>query len=426
MPIEFRCTQCNRLLRTGDDTAGKQAKCPECGAILTIPTPQSPSSGPAWPPPADPTPRPSEPAPTPGAGPTPDVNPFGPIDLPGAKPGPSTESPFARGATTGSPFGGGPAAADPFAGGTAADPDNPFAAPADYTTGVDPRYGQASRRITHTLISVGDVLGRTWDIYKLNWGMCLAALIIVVIVNMAVQIPISIVTTVLGAVVQDEAIAFTFSIIGNLAGSLFGVWLGIGQAMYFLKTARGQQPPFGELFRGGPYFFPVILAVLLLYLIFLGISLPGLALLGVAFFVPAAMFVAAPVLVLSVIPMMVVGLMFSQFYYLIIDQNVGVMESFSLSKKLTAGNKLTLFLIWFVITVAYMGAIFLVITVTAFSVMAGGIPGILVAVAIGLVCFIGAIMILPYFTMLVTVIYLSITGQPMMGSQEYSLRSGLA
>ncbi len=30
MPIEFRCLQCGKLLRTGDDTAGKQAKCPEC------------------------------------------------------------------------------------------------------------------------------------------------------------------------------------------------------------------------------------------------------------------------------------------------------------------------------------------------------------------------------------------------------------
>jgi phage FluMu protein Com len=37
MAIEFRCSQCNRLLRTGEDTAGKQAQCPECGAITTIP-----------------------------------------------------------------------------------------------------------------------------------------------------------------------------------------------------------------------------------------------------------------------------------------------------------------------------------------------------------------------------------------------------
>jgi len=37
MPIEFRCSQCGKLLRTGDDTAGKQAKCPSCGSIQAIP-----------------------------------------------------------------------------------------------------------------------------------------------------------------------------------------------------------------------------------------------------------------------------------------------------------------------------------------------------------------------------------------------------
>ena len=37
MPIEFHCTVCKKLLRTQDDTAGKQAKCPSCGTVLAIP-----------------------------------------------------------------------------------------------------------------------------------------------------------------------------------------------------------------------------------------------------------------------------------------------------------------------------------------------------------------------------------------------------
>ena len=48
MPIEFRCTQCGRLLRTPDDTAGKQAQCPACGTLSTIPPPAG--LGPATPP----------------------------------------------------------------------------------------------------------------------------------------------------------------------------------------------------------------------------------------------------------------------------------------------------------------------------------------------------------------------------------------
>ncbi len=39
MTVEFRCTQCDKLLRTPDGTEGKKAKCPECGTVLTIPVP---------------------------------------------------------------------------------------------------------------------------------------------------------------------------------------------------------------------------------------------------------------------------------------------------------------------------------------------------------------------------------------------------
>jgi uncharacterized membrane protein/phage FluMu protein Com len=48
MPIEFRCTQCDRLLRTPDGTGGKEAKCPQCGALVRIPE----AAPPVAPPPA--------------------------------------------------------------------------------------------------------------------------------------------------------------------------------------------------------------------------------------------------------------------------------------------------------------------------------------------------------------------------------------
>lgn len=57
MPIEFRCAECGRLLRTPDDAAGRQAQCPQCGALTTVPSPSpggtAPSAGgPAAGPPA--------------------------------------------------------------------------------------------------------------------------------------------------------------------------------------------------------------------------------------------------------------------------------------------------------------------------------------------------------------------------------------
>jgi len=42
MSIEFRCRNCNRLLRTEDGTAGQTARCPDCDALTVIPAPGEP------------------------------------------------------------------------------------------------------------------------------------------------------------------------------------------------------------------------------------------------------------------------------------------------------------------------------------------------------------------------------------------------
>lgn len=53
MAIEFHCTNCSCRLRVGDDASGRQAKCPQCGTVMTVPElvaaewASSPSEGPA-------------------------------------------------------------------------------------------------------------------------------------------------------------------------------------------------------------------------------------------------------------------------------------------------------------------------------------------------------------------------------------------
>lgn len=37
MPIEFHCEHCTKLIRTGDEHAGKRGKCPYCGNSVYIP-----------------------------------------------------------------------------------------------------------------------------------------------------------------------------------------------------------------------------------------------------------------------------------------------------------------------------------------------------------------------------------------------------
>jgi hypothetical protein len=50
MSIEFHCSRCGRLLRTGDDTMGRLAQCPQCGAQTQVPIPETSGSASSVPP----------------------------------------------------------------------------------------------------------------------------------------------------------------------------------------------------------------------------------------------------------------------------------------------------------------------------------------------------------------------------------------
>lgn len=129
MPIEFRCSKCDRLLRTPDGTSGKDAKCPQCGTIVRIPEVSAP---------------PTAPAPSPQRAPVP----------------PGLRDTLAVGETP-----------------------NPYQSP----TAGEMRAGAAGpvrRGFEPTRIDLGEVLGKTWRIYTANLWLCvLVALPLVVLGN---------------------------------------------------------------------------------------------------------------------------------------------------------------------------------------------------------------------------------------------------
>jgi len=104
--IEFRCAQCGKLLRTPAETAGKQAKCPECGAISPVPLPGA--GAPRVPPPPPPPGPPSSPfaATSPGPGATADAeNPYQAPSQYGQMPQPGMSSAFAASRVSGPAIG---------------------------------------------------------------------------------------------------------------------------------------------------------------------------------------------------------------------------------------------------------------------------------------------------------------------------------
>ena len=44
--IEFLCGTCSRMLKVPTQAAGKQAKCPQCGAVQIVPSPPAPNRNP--------------------------------------------------------------------------------------------------------------------------------------------------------------------------------------------------------------------------------------------------------------------------------------------------------------------------------------------------------------------------------------------
>ena len=87
----------------------------------------------------------------------------------------------------------------------------------------------------------------------------------------------------------------------------------------------------------------------------------------------------------------VASLMFSQAYFLIIERNVGVLESLQLSRQITEGNKFNLFLLGLVMVVIFI---------------VSAIP-----------CGLGLFVSVPFSILLGPVIYLRMTGQPVAGGR---------
>ena len=286
MPIEFRCTQCNKLLRTPDDTAGRQAKCPECGALMTVP------------------------------------------------------------------------AVPPGAVGAAIPPAQPPPPPDEYVAAHD-QPSTPSGELGHNLIDIGDIFSRTWTIFKGQLGMCIAAWLLVTVLGFI----ISFILNFDMEPFDNKALDLGLSFLCSLAGIILSSWLFLGQSIFFLKLARSQEPEIGDIFTGGPYFMAYILAMMLFMLmVYFG-------------------------LVLCIVPGIIVMLMFSQFYFLIIDRNAGVIDSLTMSKDLMAGNKLMLLAIYTV----------------------GGLVGMVLVL---ITCGLGLFVVGPYLALMSAVIYLTITGQP--------------
>jgi len=332
MAIEFRCTQCQKLLRTQDETAGKQAKCPHCGAMVQIPSATGDSLG----------------GPLPSSG-----NPFesGAGGLPGSSPGGFPSGGVPGGLPPAGGYGGPPAGAAPPGS------FNPYQSPVYGGPAPSPFGGlPGASDIQPTKIDFSDIIGRSWQIFQQRVWHCVGAILVVFGINIALYVLfyIAAIVGILGGIIGVIVVQLVF----GLAAMAFQVWLWLGVTAYFVRIGRGAEPDFGELFSGGKHFVNGLLLTLLLLVVqfslyFLCI-LPGIALSFAGVDEDIAAIVTVVGMLGVLVPLIAMYLVFGQAQFLIADRGMGVVDSLRASAQITSGNRLTIVALWIVLSMIYM------------------------------------------------------------------------
>lgn len=283
MAIEFNCPHCEKFLSTSEDRAGRKAKCPGCGEVVTVPGLEVPA-------------------------PDDELD----DDLPPPPPKGNLRDTRAK-------------VACPMCGGEvlAAAKRCKHCGEQLSPAGGDDSGSGATGELTK--IEAGDVISSSWKVYMKNLAPCLVGSLIVNILSQLATIPQQIIP----GLVMGEGDDPTGVLIGVglllafIAMSFcFGAFLQIGLCQIFLKAARGEDPQIGEIFGGGKFFLRYAIS-LILFSIAVGIA--------TAF---------------CIIPGILVASMFFPFAYVLIAEDSKGIDCFSRAQEITKGNLLQIFVLF--------------------------------------------------------------------------------
>ncbi|MBV8487528.1 MAG: hypothetical protein JO161_04565 [Planctomycetaceae bacterium] len=266
------------------------------------------------------------------------------------------------------------------------DEGNPYAPPRS-PTGKTP-YTRLRGMVPFELDAL---LRATWTIYTNRLGACISVCWTVMALISGAQFLQSQLMQMTARAPGDRFMNFLVPFGLFFGGYVLSVWLSIGQSLALLGLARGEHSVFDRIFQGGRYLLTTILAGL----VFLAII--ALTLLLYLIWIPILARILGgwhgPVLVLLVIggaggivTALILAARFSQFGYFILDMNTGVIQSLQASREVTRGHIVTLIFVYGAICLINLGGL--------------------------LACFVGLLFITPFTGLVLAVVYLSLTGQP--------------
>jgi len=237
---------------------------------------------------------------------------------------------------------------------------NPYAPPQTQTSYLSPVDGGV---IQPQVISFSDVFNTTWRLFFDNIGPFIGMGALVFGVNFLANIFSTIVNFATLAVEEDEALGLfaVFMFVLTLLLAAVNAWLQAGMLSYSIEFAKGMRPSFGRIFLPFNRFLGYLAVTVILGLIVFA----GLVLLIVPGIILTIMFFCAPAVYL--------------------DGKAGVLDSFSISRTITRGNRWTIL------------GLFLVSAVLSF-------------LAIVVTCGLASLLVGPFFALLSGVIYTKCAG----------------
>lgn len=193
---------------------------------------------------------------------------------------------------------------------------------------------RASGVIHPRILDTGNVLNVTWGLYKAKLGLCIGSVAIFFGILWAVQLVTQMLLTGVqvaagagrggGGRGDDEVLAVILAVGMWIVQQLVSVYLTLGQVNLMLKIARGESAQISDMFSVGRF-----------YVRSLGASI----LFGLMVFVGT---------LLLIFPGIIVAVMFFPFNFYLIDQDAGVIDSLQGARRVTEGNRLTIFVLFLI------------------------------------------------------------------------------
>ena len=302
MTIDFNCPHCDKLLKTSEDKAGRQAKCPGCGELITIPgsrETQADSTPQSQPVEGEPLSQPARFPTTPG-----DTRPC-------PQCGEQIKAAAIRCRFCGEVF-----------------------------QSREIVRGRPSGYREMRPFPPGEVISDAWRIFTDRMGLLIGAfLAATIITSMAIfagWMPFGFASVLFDqGNTTEAAVAACVGAVTMILAIGFSFYIQSGYLITHVKAAREQPVEFGDLFAGGRFFLRLFLCSLLFAVIVnIGVSA-------------------------CLIPGLLLGIMFWPFAHVLVDEDRPVIACLSHAKDLTDGNWGSIFIVLiFALACVIAGAFF--------------------------------------------------------------------